>query len=1316
MGLGFYIAVVPSHAVVRDRGILSVPSINADTPYVESTDARRWTLSASGCPSGRRNANADECLHAIEEAVVGMYVVDAFKVLTNFDNAKEGGWSSGIPSGCSYSDVTQRAIFNHNQTSTSFHDVKDNYRHVCTNDDRATGDTDGKDTAPRTLPSPSPSPLPSHAASPQRARAKVRGSPSPSLSPLPSPSPSPSPSGEVGAARDLIRRAETAHSAGRGDIFSWSSKQPGGVSCGLCGRQDSTYECLTEIESEEYGCDEGIKGQCRWLGLATAQAKCMSWPRCEAIMSDVGDDWWFARGVFNNSIDSVSECTDGVATRRHYQKVLPPHSSRRGVDQPAPGCVSLQPALDNEWCDMNCQVMPDAASCKGYCHCPPGKAAAPPKTASSRAASKATHEKTADKPPSKVAPKHASTAPTEGTPSKPFAPWAEKAAKEKAAVAEKAAKGSSMKPKAAHCTSLNPTMDAAWCDMNCQVMPEASSCLGFCLCPPLEVASAPVSQGGRGSHRSVPPSPPRSPTWTAPPPPMPPIDYTIERSGHVQLSPAPSTPPWWTAPPPPMSPAVAKKERADVHTPSPSHPPASPWYAAPDVGPWSKEETEAKAEAEAEAAAGYEIEAEAEATARIEAAAEEEAAEMAAKKATAQKVAANKAAAEKAVAERAAAKKAALERAKAEAEEAEARDEAEAEIEAQAESEVEAEAEAAAKAEAKAVCTSLNPVTPAVWCDANCQLQPDAESCSGFCKCPKRSASDGAVGGGSGVVYGPDGAAEELREPEGPPPPEPRIIGGWTDCGDHDWTELSDMAKARASSASARQLQHQRLGTRAIDCVEEEKAISSYLPSQRGSLPHRNPSYEHSWGSSAILPGTFGGSTVAPIVGSPEQYEYFWLTFGGENTQSSGWGQNAERDILEAGARGAAFDMEGGVTPDAMMVFIKEMRPKHPDWTFVYVPNAGEEAAAIPYDTKNKGLPDYVAPMLYAGNWNSYPGQDITNGEDSISGLTLQRLKQVGWPASRTILTYQSFDAARMRQEAKGGLLPLLGKLLGDYSVEVGGGQKVHLQGPYAGVLGWPAQCGAADFRCWPTADRANIKQVIEGARSAGVGGAALKKPSSDSEPPAPPSAPTPPVPRGRCGPLFGGAKCDCSRGEDGGLALWCSSASYCGDTDEHQTDGMPAYDCPKAASAAVAAGGAKGGGDHGARPKPAPQKKCGPDNGGGRCDCSVSEDGRRALYCSSYGWCGDTPEYRDGSPDHDCIQYQQQEEKANFFDGYNSGAAAFGGAPTSETEEARLAAAKARAAAAAARAKVTEAKARAHTAEARALAAAAAASMDADR
>ena len=59
--------------------------------------------------------------------------------------------------------------------------------------------------------------------------------------------------------------------------------------------------------------------------------------------------------------------------------------------------------------------------------------------------------------------------------------------------------------------------------------------------------------------------------------------------------------------------------------------------------------------------------------------------------------------------------------------------------------------------------------------------------------------------------------------------------------------------------------------------------------------------------------------------------------------------------------------------------------------------------------------------MLYAGNWNSYPGMDLSGGADSMSDYTLRRLKQVGWPASRTILTYQSFDAARMRQEAKVG-------------------------------------------------------------------------------------------------------------------------------------------------------------------------------------------------------------------------------------------------------------------------------------------------------
>ena len=37
------------------------------------------------------------------------------------------------------------------------------------------------------------------------------------------------------------------------------------------------------------------------------------------------------------------------------------------------------------------------------------------------------------------------------------------------------------------------------------------------------------------------------------------------------------------------------------------------------------------------------------------------------------------------------------------------------------------------------------------------------------------------------------------------------------------------------------------------------------------------------------------------------------------------------------------------------------------------------------------------------------------------------------------------------------------------------------------------------------------------------------------------------------------------------------------------------------------------------------------------RIDCSVGDKGSRALYCSTYGWCGDTDEHRGGLPDFDC-------------------------------------------------------------------------------
>ena len=67
-------------------------------------------------------------------------------------------------------------------------------------------------------------------------------------------------------------------------------------------------------------------------------------------------------------------------------------------------------------------------------------------------------------------------------------------------------------------------------------------------------------------------------------------------------------------------------------------------------------------------------------------------------------------------------------------------------------------------------------------------------------------------------------------------------------------------------------------------------------------------------------------------------------------------------------------------------------------------------------------------------------------------------------------------------------LLPFLGKLLGNFSVQTRVyGETFTVQGPYAGVLGWPAQCAEGDRRCWPDADKANMKEVMKGAKESGV-------------------------------------------------------------------------------------------------------------------------------------------------------------------------------------------------------------------------------------
>ena len=78
----------------------------------------------------------------------------------------------------------------------------------------------------------------------------------------------------------------------------WSPLLATTLSCAKCGG------CLLETSTENYGCDGGVPGQCRWEGIETAKANCLAWPECLGITRATGNPknaWWFARGILNNA-------------------------------------------------------------------------------------------------------------------------------------------------------------------------------------------------------------------------------------------------------------------------------------------------------------------------------------------------------------------------------------------------------------------------------------------------------------------------------------------------------------------------------------------------------------------------------------------------------------------------------------------------------------------------------------------------------------------------------------------------------------------------------------------------------------------------------------------------------------------------------------------------------------------------------------------------------------------------------------------------------------------------------------------------------
>ena len=109
-------SLVVVHALVlgvprsRAPAALHVIESGAARTATLSHRASGWTINASGCPAGQRNAAASECLTAVQEAaqLAGVEVLDIGLGVVDH------GEGAGVPPGCLYNTSSKAAIFNSN--------------------------------------------------------------------------------------------------------------------------------------------------------------------------------------------------------------------------------------------------------------------------------------------------------------------------------------------------------------------------------------------------------------------------------------------------------------------------------------------------------------------------------------------------------------------------------------------------------------------------------------------------------------------------------------------------------------------------------------------------------------------------------------------------------------------------------------------------------------------------------------------------------------------------------------------------------------------------------------------------------------------------------------------------------------------------------------------------------------------------------------------------------------------------------------------------------------------------------------------------